>query len=98
MTERVFADKGWYAERPELEESLSGILERVTPPSGPAGRPALSFVLRRSGAVDLPVYAAGIEGVLDGFAGRPVSIRGKRVDFERPGFATELWIGEIVTS
>jgi hypothetical protein len=93
--QRVFAGKAWYVERPEPEELLAGILERVRPPSGPAGRPALSFVLRRAGAGDLPVYAAGVERVLGAFAGRPVSIRGKRVDFERAGFAIELWTGEI---
>jgi hypothetical protein len=95
LSQRVFAGKTWYLERPEPEEQLAGILESVTPPSGPVGRPALSFVLRRTGAGDLPVYAAGIERVLGALAGRPVSIRGKRIDFQRAGFAIELWIGEI---
>ncbi len=95
MGQRVFAGKAWYAERPEPEERFAGILEPVQPPSGPAGRPGLSFVLRRAGAADLPVYAAGVERVLGAFTGRPVSIRGKRVDFESAGFATELWAGDI---
>ena len=95
MGQRVFAGKAWYVERPEPEEQLAGILERLKPPSGPAGRPSLSFVLRRSGAADLPVYAAGVERMLGAFAGRPVFIRGKRVDFERAGFGNELWTGEI---
>ena len=94
--QRVFAYESWYLERDEPEEQFVGILEPVTPPSGPAGRPALSFVLRTE-ARDLPVYAAGIERVLGALAGRPVSIRGKRIDFQRHGFAIELWIGEIIT-
>jgi len=95
LAQRAFAGEAWYIERPEPEEQLTGILEPVTPPFGPAGRPALSFVLRRTGAGDLPVYAAGIESLLGALAGRPVSIRGKRIDFQRAGFAIELWIGEI---
>lgn len=95
MLQRLFAGEAWYLERPEQEERFVGTLEPVTPPSGPAGRPTLSFVLRRTGADDLPMYAAGIESVLGALAGRPVSIRGKRIDFQRAGFAIELWIGEI---
>jgi len=69
----------------------------VTPPSGPAGRPALSFVLRTVEGFDLQVYVAGIENVLWALVGRQISIRGKLIDFNQVGFAIELWIGEIET-
>jgi len=98
LSQCVFADQEWYVERQEKEEQFVGVLEPVAPPSGPAGRPALSFVLRRAGAEDLPVYSAGIERVLSALAGHRVSIQGKRIDFHRPGFEAELWIGEIVLS
>jgi hypothetical protein len=95
LAQRIFADKAWYLERPEPEEQFSGILEPVTPPSDPAGRPALSFILRNTRVGDLPVYAAGKERVLGEFAGRPILVCGKRIDFQRPGFEVELWVGEI---
>jgi len=98
LSQCVFADQEWYVERQEKEEQFVGFLEPVAPPSGPAGRPALSFVLRRAGAEDLPVYSAGIERVLSALAGHRVSIQGKRIDFHRAGFEAELWIGEIVLS
>jgi hypothetical protein len=95
MRQQLFAREAWYIDRPEPEEQLAGVLERMTPPGGPAGRAALSFVLRRAGDADLPVYAAGVEHALGALEGRSVSIRGKRVDFQNAGFAIELWIGEI---
>ena len=98
MSQCVFADQAWYVERQEKEEQFVGVLEPVAPPSGPAGRPGLSFVLRRERAEDLPVYSAGIEPVLSALAGHRVSIQGKRIDFQRAGFEAELWIGEILLS
>lgn len=94
MTKQVFADERWYIERPEPEEHFTGTLEPVKPPSGPAGRPALSYILR-TGSGELSVYAVGIEELLGSFAGITVSIIGKCIDFTHDGFALELWIGEI---
>jgi hypothetical protein len=97
ISQRIFADEKWYLERTEQEEQFTGILESVTPPSGPAGRPALSFVLRRVEGCDLQVYAAGIENVLCALVGHQISIRGKLIHFNQVDFAIELWIGEIET-
>jgi hypothetical protein len=97
ISQRIFADEKWYLERPEQEEQITGVLATVTPPSGPAGRPALSFALERIEGCDLQVYAAGIENVLCALVGRQISIRGKVIDFHQAGFAIELWIGEIET-
>ena len=97
MPQHVFANKEWYIERPEPEERLTGTLEPVTSPSGPAGRPALSYVLL-TGAGKLPVYAAGVERLLGSLVGRPVIVLGKRIDFSPAGFVMELWIGEIEIS
>ncbi len=94
MSYEIFAREPWYLERPEPEEAFTGFLEPVTFPSGPAGRPALSLVLHTETA-DLPVYAAGVEGVLRQLIGRPVIVWGKRVDFRPAGFGIELWIREI---
>jgi hypothetical protein len=94
MGQRVFANEGWYIERPEPEEQLAGTLEPVTVPLGPAGRPALSYLLRTAGE-ELPVYAAGVELILGSLAGCSVNVLGKRIDFSYAGFATELWIAEI---
>lgn len=97
LPKRVFASEAWYIERPEQEQQFIGILEPMTSTSGPAGRPALSFVLKRTAADDLLVYAGGIEKVLASFSGCLVFIRGKQIDFKQAGFAVELWIGEIRT-
>lgn len=97
MHQRIFREKAWYIERQEREEHFAGIIESLTPASGPANRPSLSFVLRRLGQPDLPIYAAEIESILKKFVGRKVSIVGKQIDFQQQRFSTELWIGEIFT-
>jgi hypothetical protein len=94
MAKPVFAGEEWYRERPEPEEQFAGTLEPVTLPSGPAGRPALSYILR-TGDEDLPVYAAGAAPLLGSLVGHQVIVLGKRIDFTLSGFGMELWIGEI---
>jgi len=94
VTQRIFASEPWYLERSEPEEQFTGFLEPVMSPSGPAGRPALSYVLHTHRG-DLPVYAAGVEEFLKSLVGLPVIVRGKRISFPLARIATELWIGEI---
>jgi hypothetical protein len=94
MAQQVFSNEVWYIERPEPQENLTGILEPVTLTYGPDNRPALSYLFRMGDGV-LPVYAAGIEGLLRSLAGHPVIVLGKRIDFSTLGFSIELWIGEI---
>jgi hypothetical protein len=91
MSQRIFASEVWYIERLEPQEQLVGILEPVTLTY------ALSYVLLM-GDGELPVYAAGVEGLLGSLAGSSVIVLGKRIDFYTVGFSVELWIGEIEPS
>lgn len=95
MTNKIFADKDWYLERPEPEETVHGILQPRAVNPGPGGRPALAYVLSQPGG-ELPVYSAQIESLLEDLAGLPITLRGKRVDMRAEGFGVELWIGEII--
>lgn len=92
----VYADKDWYAARPDPEKTWRGVLWRREVPAGPSARTALTFALA-TGDRHLPVYAANAEHLLAEFVGRRVVAVGKLVDLSPEGYGEELWLGSLET-
>jgi hypothetical protein len=90
----VYAREAWYAERPEPEEDLSGLLRRREPPSGPAARAALAFTLLTAER-EVAIYAAHADAILGPLDGLRVEARGKLVDLTSEGYGEELWLAWI---
>ena len=90
----IFAAQEWYRARPEPEEEWEGVLEKLDPAIGPAGRTTLTFALR-TGERKLPIYAAGVQDRLAPYAGRSVLVKGKLVDLSSEGLGKELWVATI---
>jgi hypothetical protein len=90
----IFAAQEWYRARPEREEEWEGVLEKLDPTIGPAGRTTLTFALR-TGERRLPIYAAGVQDRLAPYVGRSVLVTGKLVDLSSEGLGKELWVATI---
>jgi hypothetical protein len=91
---QVYGSADWYQSRPEPERIWTGTLEERRVGVGPEARGGLSYVLV-SDLGQLNVYAANAEGLLAGFCGRSVRIRGKLVDLTQQGTEKELWPASI---
>lgn len=91
---QIFADRRFYRERPEAEESFRGILRRVEVREGPDTRD-LPFLLV-VGEERLSVYTSGFDDEeLRSFVDRKVEVIGKRIDLRPEGFGVEIWIATI---
>jgi hypothetical protein len=91
---QVYGSADWYQSRPEPERIWTGTLEERRVGVGPETRGGLSYVLV-SDLGQLNVYAANAEGLLAGFLGRSVRVRGKLVDLTQQGNGKELWPASI---
>lgn len=90
----LYADRGFYRDRPEPEEVFEGQLRAVPVVTGPDTRD-LPFRLEGPPG-GLPVYASGeVEARLRDRLGRRVRISGKRVDLGPEGGGVELWPGRV---
>lgn len=90
----VFAEADWYINRPEREQTWEGILRRIKPDSGPAGRSATSFRFTTNNTI-MNVYAANAGQQLNKYVDRPITVQGKLIDLGNEGFGKELWIASI---
>jgi hypothetical protein len=90
----LYADRGFYRDRPEPEEVFEGHLRAVPVVTGPDTRDLPFRLEGLSGG--LPVYASGeVEARLRDRVGRRVRISGKRVDLGSEGGGVELWPGSV---
>jgi len=90
----LYADRGFYGDRPEPEEVFEGLLRAVPVVTGPDTRDLPFRFEGPSGG--LPVYAYGeVEARLRERVGRRVRISGKRVDLGSEGGGVELWPGRV---
>ncbi|HMR33533.1 MAG TPA: hypothetical protein PKA13_19915 [Geminicoccaceae bacterium] len=90
----VHADEDWYRERPEREGEWRGELRPRHVPHGPAGRPALRYVLVTASG-EIAVYDPTSSPLLTRLSGEKVIVRAKLVDLAAEGAGKELWVGEI---
>jgi len=94
----LYADRGFYRDRPEPEEVFEGHLHAVPVVTGPDTRNLPFRLDGLSGVLSgvLPVYASGeVEARLRDRVGRRVRISGKRVDLGPEGGGVELWPGSV---
>jgi hypothetical protein len=90
----LYADRGFYRDRPEPEEVFEGHLRAAPVVTGPDTRDLPFRLEGPSGS--LPVYASGeVEARLRDRFGRRVRISGKRVDLGPDGGGVELWPGSV---
>ena len=90
----IFAAKQFYLERPEPEQSWTGLIEEVAVQQGPNTR-ALPFQLR-TGSTAYPLYTSGPEeNLLRPWIGQQVVIHGKLIDQSTEGFGMEIWPGTL---
>ena len=90
----IFADADWYRSRPEPEQRWRGTLHERQQVAGPGSRLGLTLSLETESGV-FPVYAAGIEGTLKTYLGRPILVEGKLVNLTSEGFGPEIWIASV---
>lgn len=86
--------ESWYDDRPEPEQSISGVLRAASTPSTPGGRDRLPYRLLADGDL-IPLYGPAFEDRLDQLVDQPVVLVGKLVDLSGEGFGTELWVGSF---
>ena len=86
--------ESWYDDRPEPEQSVSGVLRSAVARSTPGGRDRLPYRLLVDGGL-IPVYGPAFEDRLDRLVDQPVVLVGKLVDLSGEGFGRELWVGSI---
>jgi hypothetical protein len=86
---QVSGNADWYQSRPEPERIWTGRLDESRVGLGPETRGGLSYVLV-SDLGQLNVHAANAEGLLAGFLGRSVRIRGKAGDVTQQGNRKEF--------
>lgn len=86
--------ESWYADRPEPEQSFSGVLRAVPARSTPGGRDRLPYRLLVGGDA-LPVYGPAVEDRLAGLVDQRVELIGKIVDLSAEGHGPELWVGAV---
>jgi hypothetical protein len=89
----IFADQVWYLQRPEVEQTFLGILERRNQTDTPSGRLGLKYALVSDQTH--VVYAAGAEQRLEPFVTKAVVVQGKLVDLRSEGFGLEVWMAKI---
>ena len=91
----VFAEKAFYLERGEPEETLHGVLRRAEVRVGPNTREMPFRLVVEEGEL-LSVYVSGFDlAALRPFVDRRVKVVGKRVDLRPEGYAVEIWIASI---
>jgi hypothetical protein len=86
--------ESWYDDRPEPEQSVSGVLRAAGVPTTPGGRDRLPYRLLVKGEL-IPVYGPAVEERLQWLVDRPVVLVGKLVDLSGDGFGRELWVASI---
>ena len=84
----------WYDDRPEPEQSVSGVLKVTSISSTPSGRDRLAYRLLANGGL-IPVYGPAFEDRLDQMVDQKIVLVGKLVDLSGEGFGLELWIGSF---
>lgn len=92
---RVFAGEGFYTERPEPEQRLTGkIIHRPVEQSPNTRR----FAYRLQGeAFDYPLYSTPLTiDLIRGLTGQRVTVTGKLIDQSAEGGEVELWPAAIV--
>ncbi len=93
-TLKVFAEKSFYLERTEPEETLVGTFLASVVREGPNTRD-MPFKLVTD-EQELSVYSSGFdEKALQRYAGREVEVVGKRIDQREEGHGIEIWIATI---
>ncbi|MEO5982349.1 MAG: hypothetical protein ABIQ13_08555 [Pedococcus sp.] len=84
----------WYDDRPEPEQSISGVLRAASALSTPGGRDRLAYRLLADGDL-IAVYGPAFEDRLDRLVDQPIVLVGKLVDLSGEGFGVELWVGSL---
>ncbi|WP_299444765.1 hypothetical protein [uncultured Phycicoccus sp.] len=87
--------ESWYDERPEPEQTVSGVLRAAPARSTPGGRDRLPYRLVLADGGVLPVYGPAVEDRLDRLVDEHVVLVGKVVDLSAEGFGPELWVGAL---
>lgn len=91
----VFAEKTFYQERTEPEETFHGVLRRQKVRLGPNTR-GMPLRLSEEKGEQLSVYVSGFDlEALRPFVDRRVEILGKRIDLRSEGYGVEVWIATI---